>query len=224
MEGYLRIGLLVIAGIVLALTAYEAWNARRRLKLAEIAEEKRQEPKVSLSETPVSSPQKNTAQNDDYQNLIVLSVVAKPDCQFASYELLQAITATGMRFGEMNIFHYYVDRDNFPNCKSVEAEENAQHDFALFSLASATKPGEFDLDRIGEFACTGLTLFMDISKVPYREQAFELMLHTAEQLADDLDGELRAGQRYPWNKETEQYYFEKVSQYNGCTTQSYATS
>lgn len=126
-------------------------------------------------------------------DLLVITVAAKPGTAFAGYDLLQAITATGMRFGEMNIFHFYKD-----NIK-------------LFSLASATKPGEFDLDRMGAFSCAGLTLFMNCREVPDAKQAFELMLAAAEQLADDLDGELRAGQRAPLTKEILQQYQNKVS-------------
>jgi FtsZ-interacting cell division protein ZipA len=40
-----------------------------------------------------------------------------------------------------------------------------------------------------------------------------LMLVSAEQLAEDLNGELRAGTRKPWTEEAYQYYRNKVSQY-----------
>lgn len=117
-------------------------------------------------------------------DLIVISVVAKQGNAFAGYDLLQAITATGMKFGEMNIFHYYSAYSAKP----------------LFSLASLTEPGDFDWDLIGNFSCTGLSLFMHTS-VEQPEEVFALMVATAEQLADDLDGELRGQQFLPWNEE-----------------------
>ena len=126
------------------------------------------------------------------EELLVISVTAKPGADFAGYDLLQAITATGMQFGSMNIFHYVKDSKT------------------LFSMASATKPGEFDIDRMGAFACGGLTLFMNYREVPDAKYAFDLMVKTAEQLADDLDGELRAGQRIPLTQEILQQYENKI--------------
>jgi len=125
-------------------------------------------------------------------DLLVISVAAKPDAHFAGYDLLQAITATGMQFGEMNIFHFIKDNQT------------------LFSMASATKPGEFDIDRIGAFSCAGLTLFMNYRSVPDPKFAFDLMLKTAEQLADDLHGELRAGQRVPLTSDILKQYENKI--------------
>src|SRR5580700_9557428 len=64
-----------------------------------------------ISRTPVSkmvakqsSPQGQM--NDDF---IVINVIAKKGGYFASYDLLQAISATGMQYGAMNIFHFVED-------------------------------------------------------------------------------------------------------------------
>jgi cell division protein ZipA len=151
---------------------------------------------LSQSVTIDEEPPRPQAKSD----LLVISVFAKSDDQFASYDLLQAIAATGMQFGEMNIFHYY-------------AEDELGHKITLFNLVSATEPGDFDLDRMGEFSCIGLTLFLSLSQVPDPQQAFERMLTTAEQLADDLDGELRAGHRMPWNDDVLNDYLRKVAHY-----------
>lgn len=145
---------------------------------------------ASLAEPQVSAPAKFTG------NLLVLSVFAKSGC-FSSYDLIQSIAATGMQFGEMNIFHYY-QRD--PQGKKSP----------LFSLASATHPGEFDLDRMGDFSCVGLTLFMDINQGQNPLQAFCLMVNTAEQLAEDLDGELRVDPKTPWSDQYFQEYQQRI--------------
>jgi cell division protein ZipA len=150
----------------------------------------------------VSRPQATTptsakpAQQDYTRDLLVLSVVAKSGQQFGSYDLLQSIYATDMEFGDMNIFHYYGTN----NGKRIP----------LFSLASATEPGEFDLDKIGNYFCSGLTLFTQLDNVPDPQEAFTLMLKAAEQLAEDLHGELRAGPRKPWNEQTFKEYQQKA--------------
>jgi cell division protein ZipA len=134
----------------------------------------------------------------EYANdLLVLTVAAKPGQQFGSYDLLQSIYATGMEFGDMNIFHYY-------------ASDEQPGKVRLFSLASATEPGEFDLDRIGNYFCGGLTLFSQLDQVPDPRQAFNLMLKAAEQLAEDLNGELRAGPRRVWDDNVLREYQQKT--------------
>jgi cell division protein ZipA len=146
-------------------------------------------------EVAVPQPQPK-ASIDIADNLLIMSVAAKPDQQFAAYDLLQAISATGMQFGDMNIFHYVVSDEKGP--------------LTLFSLASSTKPGNFNLDQMGNFSCLGLTLFMNISAVPDPEKALELMVDTAKQLAEDLDGELRAGYKVPWTDGVLQEYRKAV--------------
>lgn len=129
-------------------------------------------------------------------DLIVINVIAKPGCAFASYDLFQAISATGMQFGAMNIFHFY---EMTPAGKST-----------IFSLASATEPGEFDLDHIGDYSCKGLSLFMNLRQVTNAEDAFARMLDTAEQLAEDLEGDLHAGPHASWSEDIFKRYQEKV--------------
>lgn len=216
MDGYLRLGLLLLGVVILFFIVLEAWLRKKRLKTLNATKEtefmtERREPfdSKSIVNVPVTEEPVNVAATIDNSNafsekisendFLVLSVFAKPNCQFASYDLLQAILATGMQFGEMNIFHYYLPRD--------------QTRGKLFSLASATKPGDFNLDRMGDFSCFGLTLFMDLRTVPDPEFAFSMMLKTAEQLAEDLDGELYAGPRQPWNAELLQQYQQRIIDY-----------
>jgi cell division protein ZipA len=225
MESFLRLGLLFIAAFVIFLIFYDVWF--RRVKRPQDSEEflfkdSVSEPFIASKEQPDSFEQSTLspfgaiqALNDenalfdeikDYDNnpdsivddIIIISVFAKSNGHFASYDLLQAITATGMQFGERDIFHYY---------QSTETGH-----ITLFSLASATKPGKFDLDRMGDFSCIGLSLFMDKQTVPDPKAAFLMMLDKAEQLAEDLDGELRAGPlRKPWSEQVLHHYLSAVA-------------
>ncbi len=128
-------------------------------------------------------------------NLLVLSVMAKKNGRFESYDLLQAISAAGLQFGEMNIFHYY--------------HATPVGKIKLFSLASANKPGDFDLNNIAEFSCSGLMLFMDIVQVPDPQYAFKLMLDVAERLTEDLDATLCADPLTSWNEKVAWQYHQK---------------
>jgi len=104
-------------------------------------------------------------------------ILAEHNRPFVGYELLQALLSSGLRYGDMNIFHRY--------------ERIHGRGTPLFSLASATEPGTFDLNRMGEVSCQGLCLFMDLSGVRDPIMAFEKMIDTANQLVDDLGGEIR---------------------------------
>ncbi|EKD72560.1 MAG: cell division protein ZipA [uncultured bacterium] len=130
------------------------------------------------------------------RNLLVLCVMAKPSTHFVSYDLLQAISNAGMQLGAMNIFHYY--------------QATISGKIKLFSLASANKPGDFDINNMGNFSCTGLMLFMNIAEVPDPQHTFKLMLETAEGLVEDLDGILHADPLTPWNEKVAWQYQKKL--------------
>lgn len=251
MEDYLRLGLLVLAVVIVLLIFFEGWFRRRLSRSHDYSEGDfnpdavlglelkttsalATDPAAASTATITSSAEFKQSQAVDQvaldlneidiamsvddsisttaaiaapvvkpkttlSDLLVISVVAKPGRVFASYDLLQAIAATGMQYGDMNIFHYHkmdgVKRDT------------------LFSLASATEPGDFDLDKMGDFSCSGLTLFTQLREVPDPQEAFELMLKTADQLVEDLDGELRSNPRLPWNDEILLQYQQKVLQF-----------
>jgi cell division protein ZipA len=115
--------------------------------------------------------------------LVVLYLMAKQGQKFIGYELLQALLAAGLRFGDMFIFHRY--------------QEPNGHGLVLFSLASATEPGTFDMNKMGAFACQGLTLFMNLTGPEHDLKALEVLLTTAAQLADDLQGVVLDERRAP---------------------------
>ncbi|MES2217033.1 MAG: cell division protein ZipA [Pseudomonadota bacterium] len=220
MEGYLRLALLLIAASIVFLILYQSYS-RQRIKPLSFSDTDAlfhadkilgldmletipqvhfeiNEPDlgpVTVKPAPPPVPKKPPVADD----FLILTVTAKANHKFASYDLVQSITATGMQYGDMNIFHY-----------AVPSEQGSQ---TLFSLASATKPGDFNLDRIGDISCSGLTLFTNLPAVANPELAFELMLKTAEQLADDLDGELRADTRAIFTAETLKRYHLKVAQH-----------
>ena len=54
------------------------------------------------------------------------------------------------------------------------------------------EPGVFDLGRIEGFRTAGFVLFMQLPAPLDNAVAFELLLNTAQRLAEQLDGELFA--------------------------------
>ncbi|MDX1901951.1 MAG: cell division protein ZipA C-terminal FtsZ-binding domain-containing protein [Gammaproteobacteria bacterium] len=139
----------------------------------------------------------------DKNALLVLSVMAKPGHPFGSYDLLQAISAAGLQYGDMNIFHYY------PEYSMQERDQRSP----LFSLVSAEEPGDFNLDQIGNFSCQGLMLFMQLNRSENVRTTFQLMLSVAEHLAEDLEAQLCADPKTPWTHEIEEKYLQKIAQF-----------
>lgn len=118
------------------------------------------------------------------RGLVIIYLFARPNRQFSGYELLQSLSAAGMCYGEMNIFHYY--------------QELTGTGQILFSLASATEPGTFDIQNMGGLFFKGLTFFMRCSSDEEENIArFSTMVDTALQLAEDLGADLFDEQRKP---------------------------
>lgn len=126
----------------------------------------------AVVETAEILPQRETS--PIVQDILILYVLAPQNQQFLGYELLQALLAVGLRYGPKRIFHRY--------------EDNSHQGAILFSLASATEPGIFDIENMGAFACSGLCLFTSLLECPDPQITWKAMLETARQLADDLGG------------------------------------
>ncbi len=137
----------------------------------------------------------NTAQPKKIINKapLMMFLSAKEDRQFVGYELLQTVLASGLRFGEGQLFH----RHEHPNGEGA----------IVCSLALATASGVFDLQNIGGVEVRGLCLFMHGSNdVVLNEQRFALMLATANQLRDNLDAYLLDEERKPLNAQRIAHY------------------
>ncbi len=132
------------------------------------------------------------------EDLIVLHIKASPGKTFVGYGLQQALSSAGLQFGEMNIFHCY--------------EDVAGKKTILFSVASAVEPGIFDLQRIGAFSTPGLSLFMTVANCANPLKTLNQLLETAQQLADDLGGQLFDQQHKPFTDETIETYRHRVKE------------
>ncbi|MEK6731779.1 MAG: cell division protein ZipA C-terminal FtsZ-binding domain-containing protein [Pseudomonadota bacterium] len=121
------------------------------------------------------------------KDFVTIYVVAPMKRLFGGYDMLQAILATGLQYGDQQIFHYYQGKNRTGK--------------KLFSVASADEPGEFDLSKIGNFSCSGLILYQKIADYQKPVTIFDLMLDVAYQLAEDLGGEVRLAKDYPWTEE-----------------------
>jgi cell division protein ZipA len=134
-----------------------------------------------------STSTKNTSARLLSEEIIYLILLAKADQPYVGYELLQALLATGLRYGPMNIFHRYED---------IKGQGKI-----LFSMASASEPGSFEISKIGGYSGRGLMMFLRFSTTKDVMQAFDIMLETARQLVEDLGGEILDDEHRPLTSE-----------------------
>ncbi len=172
-------GLIAIILLVLAIGLY-FWGRRRSPKNhhSEDADvilglaERREKPAPVEQIEPVT-PIKSTQPAPPVERQI-LFLRAPGSRQYGGYELLQSLLTCGLRFGEQNIFHRY--------------DPQSENTLPLFSVAAATSNGELNPANMGDFSCSGLSLFLTLNQHVYPSVNFEMMLDTTRQLAEDLGG------------------------------------
>ncbi|MFI4956679.1 MAG: cell division protein ZipA [Gammaproteobacteria bacterium] len=143
--------------------------------------------KPATSEKPSKSSEKAPT-----AGVICLNIKAPDGEAFLGEGLVTLLRTAGLYFGDLNIFHYEVERDG---------------DFyPLFSLASAFEPGSFNLDTIDDYVTPGLTLFMEVDAVDEPREVFALMLETARNLAGELQGTVCDDKWKPFTQESLERY------------------
>ncbi|QQX81995.1 cell division protein ZipA [Shewanella sp. KX20019] len=130
------------------------------------------------------------------QDVLVLHVVAKEGEELNGAELLPCLLTLNFKFGEMNIFHRH--------------EDNAGKEKVLFSMANMVKPGVFDPDSMEQFSTQGVVLFMTLPCYGEAMRNFSIMLNSAHQIADDLNGVVLDGGRDEWLDSTKQNYIQRI--------------
>ncbi|MBA1200921.1 cell division protein ZipA [Pseudomonas capeferrum] len=144
----------------------------------------------------------NGAANKDLppvEEVLVISVISRDEGGFKGPALLQNILESGLRFGEMDIFHRH--------------ESMAGHGEVLFSMANAVKPGIFDLDDIDHFSTRAVSFFLGLPGPRHPKQAFDVMVAAARKLAHELDGELKDDQRSVLTAQTIEHYRQRIVEF-----------
>ena len=133
------------------------------------------------------------------EEVLVINVVARDPAGFKGPALLQNILESGLRFGDMDIFHRH--------------ESMAGNGEVLFSMANALKPGTFDLDEIDHFSTRAVSFFLGLPGPRHPKQAFDLMVAAARKLSHELDGELKDEQRSVMTAQTIEHYRQRIVEF-----------
>lgn len=143
-----------------------------------------------------SSPEKDQPQAEE---VLVISVICRDPAGFKGPALLQNILESGLRFGEMDIFHRH--------------ESMAGNGEVLFSMANAVKPGVFDLDDIDHFSTPAVSFFLGLPGPRHPKQAFDVMVAAARKLSQELNGELKDDQRSVLTAQTIEHYRQRIVEF-----------
>jgi cell division protein ZipA len=131
------------------------------------------------------------------ERIITLRFVHKSK-ELSAEKAILALRAAGLRHGRYGIFHR-------------TPEEGS--DVALFSVASLTEPGSFDLTKLSHSMIPGMSFFMILPGTGDPVARFDMMVETARTLARDLDSELHDERGSSWSIQRERYVREELIEY-----------
>ncbi|GJL80931.1 MAG: hypothetical protein DHS20C01_05650 [marine bacterium B5-7] len=104
--------------------------------------------------------------------LAIINICGEGDRQFRGPEVLRAVEGSGMRYGDMKMFH---------GPESTASEP-------LYSLANMVKPGVFELEKMKDFTTPGLTMFMSVPRCANPGDVFSRMAYVAGKISRQLGG------------------------------------
>ncbi|MEZ8193596.1 MULTISPECIES: cell division protein ZipA [Vibrio] len=131
----------------------------------------------ALSQSSLSDNQNSEAikeQPEPEMQVIVLNVHCSGEEPFVGTKLFDSMQQNGLIYGEMAIFHRHSDLSGTGK--------------VLFSVANMMQPGTLEHSDPADFSTKGISFFMTLPCYGDAEQNFKLMLKTAQQIADDMSG------------------------------------
>ena len=114
--------------------------------------------------------------SDEFDKIVTLYVAARAGAKLRGPDIVVAAEKTGLTYGHMNIFHRLV--------------EGHPERGPVFSVANIMKPGGFDMATIQSLETPAIAFFLTLPAPVSALDAWEMMLPTAERMAELLDGVL----------------------------------
>ena len=156
-------------------------ESEKRTKLSKKAESKTVKPKNTEPREPAE--------------IIVVNLMTTADSPYQGAALWHALNELGMRFGEMDIFHY---------C-GKQGDEPPQ-----FRMANLLNPGIFDVERFDQLRTHALCFFFELEPEQDNIAIYDSMLWVISQLKDELGGEMRDDQRSVFTIQTSEHCRNKI--------------
>ena len=107
------------------------------------------------------------------QLIVALRLRARQPAGFDGSDLIKAFSAEGLEYGRFGAFHSLDERRR-----------------SRFLVASLVEPGSFEIEKMHELRCPGVSMFMVLPGPREPLSALEGMFTCARRLAERLDGEV----------------------------------
>ncbi len=168
-----------------------------RSEFQDVSQELRQETIARRLQDSVPGRESSVvSKTDEDEMLIVFHVVAQEPEKFTGVMIAHMMAELDLEYGEMNIYHYNVERFN------------QKH--SMYCVANMVKPGTFELDDLDNFSTRGITMIMQLPGPEDGLKSFNIMVDHAQRLAAFLNGNLLDDNRNPLTKQTISLYKERV--------------
>lgn len=131
--------------------------------------------------------------------VLVIHVVSRSEEGFPGAALLQSIMESGLRFGDMDIFHRHESMTGYGD--------------VLFSMANALKPGTFDPDALETGHVRAVSFFMGLPGPRHPKQALDLMIAAARKVGQELGGDLKDEHRSVLTAQTIEHYRQRIAEF-----------
>lgn len=132
-------------------------------------------------------------------DVIVFHLIARNPDRFDGKAMLSLMLESGLRYGEMNIFHRH--------------QSNEGRDELQFSVANAVEPGTFDIDGMEEQEFAGITFFLKLPGPEEALDALDRMLAIGRRMANELEGDLKDEQHSVLTPQTMEHLRQRVQEF-----------
>ena len=112
--------------------------------------------------------------SEDFDKIVTLYIAARAGEVLRGPDIVVAAEKTGLAYGHMNVFHRLV--------------EGRPERGPVFSVANIMKPGSFDMATIQALETPAIAFFLTLPAPLPALDGWEMMLPTAQRMAELLDG------------------------------------
>ncbi len=112
--------------------------------------------------------------SEDFDKIVTLYVAASAGQKLHGPDIVVAAEKTGLAYGHMNVYHRLVE---------THPERGP-----VFSVANIMKPGSFDMPDIQSMETPAIAFFLTLPAPVSALDAWEMMLPTAQRMAELLGG------------------------------------
>lgn len=151
-------------------------------------------------ERPASGNDLGRRAHEDFDKIVTLYIAARAGNVLRGPDIVVAAEKTGLTYGHMQIFHRLL--------------EGRPERGPVFSVANIMKPGSFDMATVQSLETPAIAFFLTLPAPVSALDAWEMMLPTAERMAELLDGVLLDESRNALGRQRVQHLRDELRAYD----------